>query len=42
MGDFPASLPWLLCGGSEFVVNTREALIARGIPYARILAEVYF
>ncbi len=42
MRDLPADLPWLLCGGSEFVVDTREALIARGIPYARILAEVYF
>jgi len=40
--DVPQALPWLLCGGSEFVVTTREALIARGIPYARILSEVYF
>lgn len=40
--DLPLDLPWLLCGGSEFVVDTREALLARGVPYARILAEVYF
>lgn len=40
--DLPLDLPWLLCGGSEFVVSTRASLLARGIPYARILAEVYF
>jgi len=38
----PLDLPWLLCGGGDFVVDTRAALLARGVPYARILAEVYF
>lgn len=40
--DLPRERPWLLAGGSEFVVAVRDALIARGIPYSRILSEVYF
>ncbi|HUX38031.1 MAG TPA: FAD-dependent oxidoreductase [Rectinemataceae bacterium] len=31
-----------ICGGSEFVVDTRAALLARGLPYSLIHAEVYF
>jgi ferredoxin-NADP reductase len=32
----------LLCGSAEMVVDVRDLLIARGVPYTRIEAEVYF
>ncbi len=48
-GDFIATmtglgsdLPCYVCGGGEFVVDTREALLRRGLPYSLIHAEVYF
>ncbi len=31
-----------LCGSAEMVVDTRDALIARGVPFANINAEIYF
>lgn len=37
----PASR-YYLCGGAEMVVDTRDLLIARGVPYTGIVAEVYF
>ncbi|MBN3035231.1 MAG: hypothetical protein JW861_06565 [Bacteroidales bacterium] len=33
---------YYLCGSTEMVVETRDLLIRRGVPFARILAEIYF
>jgi ferredoxin--NADP+ reductase len=40
--ELPLDRPWLLCGGSEFVVDTRDLLISRGLDYSFVRAEVYF
>lgn len=32
----------LLCGSAEMVVEVRDLLIARGIPYKNIISEIYF
>jgi ferredoxin--NADP+ reductase len=33
---------YYLCGSAEMVVDTRDELIARGVPFANINAEIYF
>ncbi len=33
---------YYLCGVAEMVVDTRDILISKGIPYRNILAEIYF
>jgi ferredoxin/flavodoxin---NADP+ reductase len=33
---------YYLCGSAEMVVETRDALIAKGVPFANINAEIYF
>lgn len=33
---------YYLCGSAEMVVDTRDALIERGVPFANINAEIYF
>ncbi|MFO7722126.1 MAG: hypothetical protein R6V49_02785, partial [Bacteroidales bacterium] len=33
---------YFLCGSAEMVVDTRDALIARGVPFANIDAEIFF
>jgi ferredoxin--NADP+ reductase len=40
--DLPLDRPWLLCGPTSFVVDTRDFLIRRGLPYSFVRAEVYF
>ncbi len=32
----------LLCGSAEMVVDTRDILLARGVPFPKIAAEIYF
>jgi len=36
------SLKYYLCGNPEMVVDTRDILLARGIAYENIHAEIYF
>lgn len=36
------SASYLLCGSAEMVVNTRDMLISKGIPFEQIEAEIYF
>ena len=36
------SRKYYLCGLAEMVVETRDLLIAKGIPYENIVAEIYF
>jgi len=33
---------FLLCGNSLMVVDARDILIRRGVPFASVVAEIYF
>jgi ferredoxin--NADP+ reductase len=33
---------YYLCGSAEMVVESREILISKGIPFNNIVAEIYF
>lgn len=33
---------YFLCGNSEMVVTVRDILISAGVPFERILSEIYF
>jgi ferredoxin--NADP+ reductase len=36
------SLKYYLCGNAEMVVETRDVLINKGIPFDHIISEIYF
>jgi len=38
----PTAQMYYLCGSAEMVVETRDILISKGIPFANILSEIYF
>jgi ferredoxin/flavodoxin---NADP+ reductase len=40
--EIPADQKYYLCGSVEMVVDVRDILISRGIPYSNILAEIFF
>jgi ferredoxin--NADP+ reductase len=40
--DLPANINYYLCGKALMVVEVRDILISRGVPYENILAEIYF
>ncbi len=40
--NLPADYRYYLCGGAEMVVEARDILISRGIPYNMIESEIYF
>lgn len=33
---------YYLCGSAEMVVDTRDVLIGKGVPFERIISEIYF
>jgi len=35
-------LKYYLCGSAEMVVDTRDLLIEKGIPFDHIISEIYF
>ncbi|MFW5726008.1 MAG: ferredoxin--NADP reductase [Bacteroidota bacterium] len=35
-------IPYYLCGTAEMVVDVRDVLIARGVPFSNIMAEIFF
>ncbi len=35
-------LKYYLCGSAEMVVDTRDILIEKGIPFDNIISEIYF
>jgi ferredoxin/flavodoxin---NADP+ reductase len=41
-GEFPAGHKYYLCGNGMMVVEVRDLLISRGVPFANIIAEIYF
>ncbi len=40
--SIPLNRKYYLCGNPEMVVDTREVLLAKGVAYENILAEIYF
>lgn len=42
LNDLPGDRKYYLCGLAEMVVETRDILIEKGIPYENIVAEIYF
>ncbi len=40
--DLPTNIDYFLCGKALMVVEVRDLLIAKGIPYENIIAEIYF
>ena len=41
-GDLDPALKYYLCGSAEMVVETRDILIKKGIPFGHIISEIYF
>lgn len=42
INELPTNINYYLCGKALMVVEVRDLLIAKGIPYENILAEIYF
>lgn len=40
--DLDPALKYYLCGSAEMVVETRDLLISKGIPFDHIISEIYF
>jgi ferredoxin--NADP+ reductase len=40
--DWPGDRPYYLCGSAAMIVEARDILIRRGVPFKNILSEVYF
>jgi len=40
--SWPADRPFYLCGSASMIVEARDILIRRGVPFKNILSEVYF
>lgn len=40
--ELPVDINYYLCGKALMVVEVRDLLISRGVPYENILAEIYF
>ena len=40
--ELDPNLKYYLCGSAEMVVETRDILISKGIPFDRIVSEIYF
>jgi ferredoxin--NADP+ reductase len=40
--NLQTNIKYYLCGSTEMVVDTREILMRRGIPFHNILSEIYF
>jgi len=40
--DLSKTHKYYLCGSAEMVVETRDILIEKGIPFSNIIAEIYF
>jgi ferredoxin/flavodoxin---NADP+ reductase len=40
--DFNPDIKYYLCGSAEMVVETRDLLIQKGIPFQQIISEIYF
>jgi len=39
---FPRAPRYLLCGSSGMVVDVRDVIIGKGVPFSNVIAEIYF
>ena len=42
LSDLPTDQNYYLCGLAEMIVESRDILISKGVPFDNILAEIYF
>lgn len=42
LDELPANINYYLCGSAEMVVDVRNLLINKGIPFRNIITEIYF
>jgi len=42
INDLPTNINYYLCGKALMIVEVRDLLISKGVPYQNILAEIYF
>ena len=42
LNDLPADQTYYLCGRVEMIVDVRDILLEKGVPYRNILSEIYF
>ncbi len=40
--NLPADYKYYLCGNSQMIIDVREILIEKGVPFDHIIAEIYF
>lgn len=40
--DLSTDIKYYLCGSSQMVIDVREILLSKGIPFDHIIAEIYF
>ncbi|MBI9067316.1 MAG: oxidoreductase [Salinivirgaceae bacterium] len=40
--SLPENLNYYLCGSAEMVVDVRNLLISKGVPFSNIITEIYF
>jgi ferredoxin--NADP+ reductase len=40
--EIPSGIKYYLCGNGLMVVEVRDLLIERGVPYTNIISEIYF
>jgi len=40
--DLPRAERWMVCGSSRMVVDARDILIGKGVPFTGVIAEIYF
>lgn len=40
--DLPKDYKYYLCGSAEMIMETRSILLTKGVPFDRIIAEIYF
>jgi len=42
LNEIPTNINYYICGNAEMVVDVRELLIGKGVPYKNIITEIYF
>jgi ferredoxin--NADP+ reductase len=42
LNNLPEDQKYYLCGSAEMVVECREILLGKGIPFSNVVAEIYF
>ncbi len=42
LNNIPVNIKYLLCGSTEMVVEVRDILISKKVPFGNIISEIYF